>query len=91
VLGSVVNWLMGWHRALSRQALVFGKRRWTGAGSALVRNGKSLLFSWVPILGDPLTVVAGVMKEPLTQFVLLVAIAKMTRYLAVAAITLNWT
>jgi membrane protein YqaA with SNARE-associated domain len=44
----------------------------------------------LPIVGDPLTVAAGVMKEPLTHFVVLVAIAKITRYLAVAGITLNW-
>jgi membrane protein YqaA with SNARE-associated domain len=39
----------------------------------------------MPIIGDPLTVVAGVMKEPLTHSVLLVAVAKVVRYLAVAA------
>lgn len=55
------------------------------------RYGKwSLLLSWMPIIGDPLTVAAGVMKEPLTHFVLQVAVAKATRYLAVAAVALNW-
>jgi membrane protein YqaA with SNARE-associated domain len=56
------------------------------------RYGKwSLLLSWLPIVGDPLTVVAGVLKEPFGMFLLLVTIAKVSRYLALTAITLNWT
>ncbi|MBP1871915.1 membrane protein YqaA with SNARE-associated domain [Ensifer adhaerens] len=93
VLGSVVNWLLG--RGIER----FRHRRWFPASDTGLkraqrwyhRYGKwTLLMSWVPIVGDPLTVVAGVMKEPLTHFVVLVAIAKVTRYLVVAAITMNW-
>ncbi|APG87981.1 YqaA family protein [Sinorhizobium americanum] len=93
VLGSVVNWLIG--RGIER----FRTRRWFPASEAGLeraqrwyhRYGKwSLLLSWLPIVGDPLTVAAGVMKEPLTHFVVLVAIAKITRYLAVAGVALNW-
>ncbi|MDX0777896.1 DedA family protein [Sinorhizobium medicae] len=93
VLGSVVNWLIG--RGIQR----FRHKRWSPASDAGLeraqrwyhRYGKwSLLLSWMPIIGDPLTVAAGVMKEPLTHFVLLVAVAKVVRYLAVAAVTLNW-
>ena len=93
VLGSVVNWGLG------RSIQHFRHKRWFPASAAGLeraqrwyhRYGKwTLLLSWVPIVGDPLTVVAGVMKEPLTHFLVLVAIAKVTRYLAVAAITLNW-
>lgn len=52
------------------------------------RFGKwSLLLSWVPIIGDPLTVVAGVLREPLPMFVFLVAIAKVGRYVVVALAT----
>jgi len=55
------------------------------------RFGKwSLLLSWVPIIGDPLTVVAGVMREPLPTFLLLVTIAKSARYVVVAMIALHW-
>src|SRR5690554_2756192 len=50
----------------------------------------SLLLSWVPIIGDPLTVVAGVMREPLWSFVLIVTFAKFSRYLVLVAITLGW-
>lgn len=93
VLGSVANWWLG--RGIER----FRERRWFPASEQALeraqrwyhRYGKwSLLLSWVPIIGDPLTVVAGVMKEPLTHFALLVSIAKVARYLAVAAIALNW-
>ena len=84
VLGSVVNWLLG--RGIER----FRDRKWfpvSGTGLARAqqwygRFGKwSLLLSWVPIIGDPLTVVAGVLREPLPMFLLLVTIAKVGRYL----------
>lgn len=41
-------------------------------------------------IGDPITVVAGVMKEPLSRsFLLLVTIAKTARYAVPAVITLG--
>jgi membrane protein YqaA with SNARE-associated domain len=49
----------------------------------------TLLLSWLPVVGDPLTLVAGVMREPLWRFVLLVSIAKAGRYLVLAAVVLN--
>ena len=50
----------------------------------------SLLLSWAPFGGDVLTVVAGVLRESLLVFVVLVAIAKTARYLAVWALTYGW-
>ena len=44
----------------------------------------SLLFTWLPIGGDALTVVAGVLQVNPYLFVVLVAIGKGARYLAVA-------
>ncbi|WP_269931261.1 YqaA family protein [Aminobacter sp. HY435] len=88
VLGSLVNWLLG------RQVERFRDRRWFPVGPAALaraenwyrRYGRwSLLLSWVPIIGDPLTLIAGTLKEPLWSFLALVGIAKLTRYLAVAA------
>lgn len=93
VLGSVINWVLG------RYLLRFRHKRWFPAsGQQLVRAqgwyhrfGRwSLLASWVPVIGDPLTVAAGVMREPLFTFLLLVTIAKGTRYLVLAAATLAW-
>ena len=92
VLGSVVNWWLG--RSIER----FQDRRWFPATPVQLararqryqRYGKwSLLLSWVPIIGDPLTVVAGLMREPLGRFLLLVLIAKLGRYLVLAGITLG--
>lgn len=94
VLGSAVNW------ALGRGLAGFRDRSWFPATpSALTRAqrwyrryGKwSLLLSWAPIIGDPLTVVAGVLREPFGTFLLLVTVAKVSRYLVLAAITLHWS
>ena len=94
VLGSVINWLLG--RGIER----FRDRRWfPGNAGALDRAQRwyrrygrwSLLLSWVPVVGDPLTIVAGVLREPLPMFLLLVTIAKVGRYVALAAATLHWT
>ena len=92
VLGSIVNWLLG--RGIER----FRNRRWfpvdqqafDRAQAWYRKYGKwSLLLSWAPIFGDPLTLMAGVLRERLAVFVLLVSIAKTARYLALAALTLN--
>ena len=94
VLGSAINWLLG--RGIER----FRDRPWFPASNAGLeraqswyrRYGKwSLLLSWVPIIGDPLTVIAGVLREPFWVFLLLVTVAKTGRYLVLAAITLHWT
>jgi len=93
VLGSVINWLIG--RGIER----FRDRKWfpvsperlERAGRWYRRYGKwSLLGSWLPVVGDPITVVAGVMTEPLPMFVLLVTIAKAGRYAVLAAATKGW-
>jgi membrane protein YqaA with SNARE-associated domain len=93
VLGSVLNWALG--RSVER----FRHKRWfpvsenklEKAQQSYLRFGRwSLLLSWVPIIGDPLTVVAGVMREPLWSFLLIVALAKGVRYLVLTAATLGW-
>ncbi|WP_187429407.1 Inner membrane protein YqaA [Roseobacter fucihabitans] len=93
VLGSVVNWYLG------RYLLHFRHRNWFPASEARLEQAQnwyrrygrwSLLGSWVPVIGDPLTLVAGVMREPLPTFLLFVTIAKGTRYLVLAALTLAW-
>jgi membrane protein YqaA with SNARE-associated domain len=50
----------------------------------------SLLLSWLPFIGDPLTVVAGVLREPFRVFLALVAAAKTARHFAVTAIAFGW-
>lgn len=93
VLGAVINW------ALGRFLMRFRDRRWFPASDAQMaraegwyrRYGRwSLLASWVPLVGDPLTVVAGVLREPFWIFLLLVTVAKAGRYLVLAAGVLAW-
>jgi len=46
-------------------------------------------ITWAPIIGDPLTLVAGVLREPFPVFLALVSIAKTIRYVVVALVTLQ--
>jgi membrane protein YqaA with SNARE-associated domain len=94
VLGSAFNWVLG--RSVER----FRHRRWFPVGQPALdraqnwyrRYGKwSLLASWLPIVGDPITVVAGVMREPLMTFLMLVTLAKVGRYMVLAVATAGLT
>lgn len=93
VLGSVINWLLG--RSVER----FRDARWFPVSAKnLDRAGHwyrtygwwSLLLSWLPVIGDPLTVAAGIMREPFPRFLLVVSIAKFARYIVLAALVLHW-
>ncbi len=90
----MINWFLG--RGIER----FRDRAWfpvkppalVRAATWYRRYGRwSLLASWLPIIGDPLTVIAGVLREPWWSFVILVGIGKIARYLVLAALVLNWT
>lgn len=88
-LGAVVNWLLG--RGIEH----YQTRRWFPVTPAQLDRARGyyerwgrwcLVFSWVPIMGDVFTVLAGVLRERLTIFVPLVLIGKLGRYLAVAGV-----
>ena len=49
----------------------------------------SLCFSWVPIIGDPITVVAGILRIRLFWFVILVTIGKLMRYIFVSYLVMQ--
>lgn len=92
VLGSCLNWGLG--RGLER----YRERRWFPASAEQLARAQqwyqrygcwTLLLSWVPVVGDPLTLIAGVLREPLWRFLLLVTVAKAGRYLVLAAVVLN--
>lgn len=93
VLGSLVNWWLG------RWAEHFKDRRWFPVSDKQLDKARrhyarwghwTLLLSWVPIIGDPLTLVAGVMREPLWRFLLVVTAAKALRYGAVIHLAGYW-
>lgn len=87
ILGSCVNWLLG---GLAER---FRDRKWFPVSPAALdkaqgwyrRYGRwSLLLSWAPVIGDPLTVAAGFLREPFWSFLILVTIAKTVRYVLLA-------
>lgn len=92
-LGSSINW------ALGSFFFRFRDKKWFPIKGAALKTAQgwyrkygrwSLLLSWAPVIGDPLTLVAGVLREPLWSFVSIVALAKLGRYLVVAGVTLHW-
>jgi len=94
VIGSIINWWLG------RQALKLQHKSWFPLESSKLQHYQttyqrwghwSLLLSWAPIIGDPLTVAAGFLKEPLWRFILLVSFAKTGRYCVIAFVTLQLT
>lgn len=88
VLGSLVNYAMGyWANQgwLARQKPGVMAR----AEQRFRRYGRwSLLLSWVPIIGDPLTLIAGVLRVNLLWFLLLVTLGKALRYIVLAVLIL---
>lgn len=82
VLGATVNWALGRWAAQTRW--VRGNARLAQAGAWLRRYGAwSLLLSWLPVIGDPLTLAAGLARLRLPLFLLPVALGKVGRYLVV--------
>lgn len=88
-LGAVVNW------ALGRGIESYQNRRWFPVKPGQLEKAKAhyqrwgrwcLFFSWVPVVGDAFTVLAGVLRERLWVFVVLVGAGKLARYLVVAAV-----
>ena len=86
VLGSLVNWALGsYSRNLTKKKWFPFKETQIERSSKWFRKfGKwSLLFAWVPVVGDPLTLVAGILRVKFIDFIILVAIGKVSRYLIV--------
>jgi len=85
-LGSLVNWALGsYSRNLSTKKWFPFKEIQIERSSKWFRKfGKwSLLFAWVPVVGDPLTLVAGILRVKFIDFIILVAIGKVSRYIFV--------
>lgn len=90
VLGSLVNWLLG------KYLMRFMGRRWFPVSPAQYDKAKkwferygiwSLLLAWLPVVGDPLTLIAGTLGVRLRTFLILVTIGKFARYAFIAGVT----
>ncbi|MDX2481897.1 MAG: YqaA family protein [Desulfuromusa sp.] len=91
-LGSGTNYLIGYYGGdwLAEKLLRIDKKRQQQAESWFNRYGSwSLLLAWLPIVGDPLCLVSGMLKTPFVRFALLVTTGKGLRYLSLALITLQ--
>jgi len=84
IFGSSVNWYLG------KKILIFKDKKWFPVNEKQIAKSEmyfkkygiwSLLLAWVPIIGDPLTVIAGILKINFFTFLLLVSISKTSRYI----------
>lgn len=83
VLGSVVNWMLGrfgYHLRHQRWFPVSETQLEKARGYFLRWGSVSLLLAWLPIIGDPLTLFAGLLRVPFALFLVLVTIGKGFRY-----------
>ena len=86
VLGSVVNWILGFYsRNLSKKKwFPFKDKQIKKSSKWFNKFGKwSLLFVWVPIIGDPLTLAAGLLRVRFIEFFILATMGKVSRYLII--------
>ena len=86
ILGSVFNWIFGYYAAyfLKKKWFHINQNQVDKATNFFLKYGKwSLLFAWVPLVGDPLTFVAGTLRYSFYSFLLLVSIGKIGRYLVI--------
>tara|TARA_Y200000002_G_scaffold13622_1_gene11003 strand:- start:263 stop:694 length:432 start_codon:yes stop_codon:yes gene_type:complete len=84
IFGSSVNWYLG------KKILIFKDKKWFPVNEKQIAKSEmyfkkygiwSLLLAWVPIIGDPLTVIAGILRVNFFTFLLLVSVSKTTRYI----------
>jgi membrane protein YqaA with SNARE-associated domain len=84
-LGSCVNWYLG------KEILRFQHKRWFPVNAEQLHRAEiqfkrygvwTLLLAWLPVVGDPLTFIAGSLRTRFDLFLLLVAIGKGLRYAA---------
>lgn len=92
ILGSIVNYYLG----LKGEEYLENKTLITTAQISRYKKyfdqwgGYSLLLSWMPIIGDPLTFIAGILKYDFKKFLFFVSLAKFGRYLFLILIWENF-
>jgi len=83
ILGSILNWLLGFFlfKHINKNWLPFKKKQINNAAKKFKKFGVfSLLFAWLPVVGDPLTFVAGILRVNFLIFLILVSVGKISRY-----------
>lgn len=83
--GSTFNWWLGRnvHRFEGKQWFPFAPGQMATASNRFRSWGIwSLLLAWMPVIGDPLTFAAGLLRVPILPFLTLVTIGKAARYAA---------
>jgi membrane protein YqaA with SNARE-associated domain len=85
-LGSIINYFLGYKGVdfLTQKKYANPKQLQTATERFEKYGALSLLLSWMPIIGDPITFIAGVLKYDLKKFVVVVFIAKGLRYIVVS-------
>lgn len=86
ILGAVVNYVLGYRygKAVALSVLRMSDKQFQRSQHMFERWGKwSLLLCWVPVIGDPLTLLCGVLRTNKTFFICVVSIAKTLRYAAI--------
>lgn len=92
VIGSVINWALGWglRQCVGRRWFPVSAAQLSRAEVMFTRHGAwTLLFAWVPVIGDALTVAAGTLGLRLPLFVALVTLGKAARYGVLAWVTVG--
>ena len=82
-LGSIFNWFLGFNflNFQDKKCFLFINTQIDRSSRWFIKYGKwSLLFAWVPIIGDPITFIAGTMRIKFLIFLLLVSFGKIMRY-----------
>lgn len=86
-LGSIINYALGFWTSDYINKKYQNAKSWQHAQATYNRYGSwSLLFAWLPIIGDPITLIAGLAKTRFSLFVLLVVIGKGSRYAILIAL-----
>ena len=91
VLGAISNFAIGYwgSQAFVQRVLKISDAEFVKAEGRFKKYGVvSLFFAWVPVIGDALTVVAGVLRINIWIFLLLVTAGKLIRYLVVSYLIL---
>ena len=92
ILGSILNWCIGYFltNLKDRKWFPINKSQLTRASSWFLKYGKWTLFlSWVPVIGDPITIIAGIFRVPIYTFILIVSLAKTMRYVFISFVAIN--